>query len=59
MYDKTFISGSRSIKVLSEEFLDVARRENVPNELIQPVVKELDELSERLIKMHSALNAAR
>lgn len=59
MYDKTLLSGSRSIRCLSADILDAARDENVPNELIQKHLSALNDVADSLTRLHVTINEVR
>lgn len=56
MYDKTLLSGSRSIRCLSADIMDAAKRENVPNELIQKHLNALNDVADSLTRLHVTIN---
>lgn len=56
MYDKTLLSGSRSIRCLSDDIMNAAKSENVPNELIQRHLSTLNDVADSLTRLHVTIN---
>jgi hypothetical protein len=59
MYDKTLLSGARSIRSLALDLVEAARGENMPNEIINSTVRDLNALGDRLEAIHASINGQR